>query len=409
MKVLLVHKCFYYKGGAEVFFFEVARVLKEHGHEVAFFSVNDEQNLESEWSKYFVDAPNFKSHGLLNKLRAFKDIPYNNNTKKAFEKLLDDFQPDLVHCFNIMTHISPSVMVASRERKIPVVINHNDYKHICPNYKLYNEGHACDLCKDGNYLHCLWTKCCHGSLPFSVASTIEAYVHKWMKVYEKNVTLHLVSCEFMANVTEEFWKRKINKGILRNPFKVPAKPNELKDDGYGLYFGRLVDEKGVDVLLKALTIAGDIPFIIVGNGPEEEKLKKMAEGHNLRNVKFVGPKWGTELDEFLNNCRYVVSPSTWQENVSYVLLQSFAACKPVIGSKRGGTPEIVSEDRGVVYEAEDYNALAKIMRDLGSDPERCRMLGLNAREYVENTFNDTEFYKALEEGYSRALEINKSK
>lgn len=37
MKILLAHKCFYYKGGAEVFFFEVARVLKEHGHEVAFF------------------------------------------------------------------------------------------------------------------------------------------------------------------------------------------------------------------------------------------------------------------------------------------------------------------------------------------------------------------------------------
>ena len=42
MKILLAHKCFYYKGGAEVFFFEVARVLKEHGHEVAFFSINDD-------------------------------------------------------------------------------------------------------------------------------------------------------------------------------------------------------------------------------------------------------------------------------------------------------------------------------------------------------------------------------
>ena len=70
MKILLAHKCFYYKGGAEVFFFEVARVLKEHGHEVAFFSINDEKNLESEWAKYFVDAPDFKAPGLFPKLKA---------------------------------------------------------------------------------------------------------------------------------------------------------------------------------------------------------------------------------------------------------------------------------------------------------------------------------------------------
>lgn len=406
MKVLLAHKCFYYKGGAEVFFFEVARVLKEHGHEVAFFSINDEQNLESEWSKYFIDAPDFKSPGIMGKVKAMAEIPYSKRTKKAFEKLLDDFQPDIVHCFNIMTHISPSIMVAARERGIPVVINHNDYKHICPNYKLYHDGKACDACKNGNYMNCLKTKCAHGSLAFSFASTLEAYVHKWMKVYEKNVTLHLVSCNFMANVTEEFWKRKINKGILLNPFKVPAMPAEVKEGEYGLYFGRLVDEKGVDVLLKALTVAGDIPFVIVGNGPEEDTLKKMAADAGLKNVKFVGPKWGAELDEYLNNCRYVVSPSTWQENVSYVLLQSFAACKPVIGSRRGGTPELVTADRGLVYEAEDYQALAACMKELNADPARCKQMGMAAREYVEKTFNDVEFYKALEDAYRRALELN---
>lgn len=409
MKVLLVHKCFYYKGGAEVFFFEVARVLKEHGHEVAFFSINDEQNLESEWSKYFIDAPDFKAPGIVAKLKALADIPYSKSTKKAFEKLLDDFQPDLVHCFNIMTHISPSVMVAARERNIPVVINHNDYKHICPNYKLYNAGKACDACKDGSYMHCLKTKCAHGSLAFSAASTLEAYVHKWMHVYEKNVTLHLVSCNYMARVTEEFWKRKINYGMLLNPFKASAIPSEIKGGEYGLYFGRLVDEKGVDILLKALTLAGDIPFVIVGNGPEEDNLKKIAADAGLKNVRFVGPKWGAELDEYLNNCKYVVCPSTWQENVPYVILQAFAACKPVIGSIRGGIPELVTADRGLLYDAEDHKALAAKMMELDKDTNLCKSMGIAAREYVESTFNDAEFYKALETNYARAIELNKKK
>lgn len=409
MRVLLVHKCFYFKGGAEVFFFEVARVLKEHGHEVAFFSVNDENNIESEWSKYFVDAPNFKAPGIISKIRALFKIPYNKEIKRKFEILLDDFNPDLVHCFNIMTHISPSIMVAARERNIPVVISHNDYKHICPNYKLFNKGKACDACKNGNYLHCLFSKCAHGSLTFSFASTIEAYVHKWKKVYEKNVTLHLVSCNYMARVTEEFWKRKPNIGYLLNPFKVPPISSILKTGDFGLYFGRLVEEKGLDVLLHALKEVPNIPFVIIGNGPEEEMLKNYIKEHKLNNVQFVGPKWGHELDEYLSKCKYVVCPSTWQENVPYVILQAFAASKPVIGSIRGGIPELVTKERGLLYEAEDYKSLASMMNKLDKDPVLCEKLGVNARMYVENTFNEVEFYTAIETNYRRAIELNKKK
>lgn len=405
MKILLVHKCFYYKGGAEVFFFEVARVLKGHGHQVAFFSVNDGQNIQSEWSRYFVNAPDFKSSNPLTKIKALTQIPYNIPTKRKFEKLLDDFKPDLVHCFNIMTQISPSVMVAARQRNIPVLISHNDYKHICPNYKLYNRGHVCDLCKDGHYYHCAMTRCAHNSLAFSVASTIESYVHKWLKVYEKNVTIHLFACDYMAKETEIFWKRRIRTGKVMNPFNVPALPKENKDGKFGLYFGRLIDEKGVDVLLKALTVAKDLPFVIVGNGPEEEALKNIAKEHNLQNVRFVGPKWGKELDEYLYNAKYVVCPSTWQENFPYVILQAFAACKPVIGSRRGGIPEMVTEDRGLVYEAEDYHELASLMKQLDSDVQRCKDLGTTARKWVEDNFNDDVFYKSLIDNYNAALAI----
>jgi len=409
MRILLVHKCFYYKGGAEVFFFEVARVLKERGHKVAFFSVNDKQNIESEWSKYFVDAPDFKNPNPLNKLEALAEIPYNVRIKKKFEKLLDYFKPDIVHCFNIMTHISPSIMVAAHERHIPVLISHNDYKHICPNYKLYNNGHVCDLCKDGHYYHCMMTKCCHNSMTFSFASTVEAYVHKWMKVYEKNVTVHLFACDYMAKETELFWKRPIVSGKVMNPFKVPALLSKIPKGEFGLYFGRLIDEKGVNVLLKALTFVKDLPFVIVGNGPEEDELRRIASDNNLKNVKFVGPKWGEELNEYLYKAKYVVCPSTWQENFPYVILQAFAACKPVIGSRRGGIPEMVTKDRGLVYEALDYKELASKMRELDNNPQMCKEMGQAGRKWVEGNFNDEVFYKSLIDNYNKALKIMQQK
>lgn len=403
MKILLVHKFFNYNGGADVFFFEVGRVLKENKHEVAYFSTVSDKNEPSEWSDYFVEAPDFKSKNPIKKLGALFSIPYNIPTKKKFEKLLDDFQPDIIHCFNIMTQISPSILVAAKQRNIPVVISLNDYKHICPNYKLFHHGQICEDCRGGKFYHCLTNKCSHNSTAFSLASTIESYVHKWMDVYLKNISLFLFASDFMAEKTEEFWKVKLNRGKLMNPFNVPAEPDFSINGEYGLYFGRLIEEKGVDILLKALTEAGDIPFVIVGNGPEEEQLKEAAKRANLKNTKFVGPKWGKDLDEYLANCKYVVCPSTWHENFPYVILQAFAAGKPVIGSRRGGIPEMVTAERGSIYEACDHQALARLMQEYDNDAQGCIDKGRTARSYVERAFNDREFYRAIIDNYNKVI------
>ena len=54
MRILLVNKYFYRKGGAETYFFALAEGLKELGHEVAFFSMKHPNNEPSRWSKFFV-------------------------------------------------------------------------------------------------------------------------------------------------------------------------------------------------------------------------------------------------------------------------------------------------------------------------------------------------------------------
>lgn len=401
MRILLVHKFFNYNGGADVFFFEVGRVLKEHGHEVAYFSTLSDRNLDSEWSKYFIEAPDFKSGNPVKKLKALYNIPYNKEAKKRFAELLDDFKPDLVHCFNIMTQISPSILFAASERDIPVVISLNDYKHICPCYKLFHHGMICEECGGGSFYHCVSHKCAHNSLAFSLASAVESYVHSWIKAYDQ-ISLFLFASDFMAETTESFWGKRLNRGKLMNPFKVPAEP-EYKEGEYGLYFGRLIDEKGVDVLLKAIEKSPDVPFIIVGNGPEEEALREYAKQKSIKNVKFVGPKWGVELDEYLNNCRFVVVPSTWHENFPYVILQAFAAGKPVIGSRRGGIPEMITTDRGYLYEANDVDSLSNYMEHLWANPSLCVEMGKAGREYVENTFNDERFYSDIVRNYNMVL------
>lgn len=404
MRIILAHKFHKYTGGAEVFYFEVGRVLEENGHEVAYFSTLDDENLESPYSKYFVHAPDFKSNNILGKVKAFSKVPYSFETKRKFKKLIEDFKPDLIHAFGVITQISPSMFVTARKMKIPLVISMNDYKHICPSYKLFHHGKICEDCKTKKFYKAIKNKCSHDSYSYSIASSVESYVHSWLNIYKKNINLFLFASDFMAHKTEEYWGKETFKwGKLLNPFKIPNRePQKVRGD-YGLYFGRVIEEKGVHLIIEALKNNRDIPFKIVGDGPQLIELENIVKENNLTNIEFLGSKWGDELDDVLYNAKFVVIPSVWHENFPYVILQTFAAGVPIIGSELGGIPELLKDNRGVLFNPSDISTLESSMKKLSNDTEYSNELGINGRKYLIETFNDQIFYESIIKNYNIVL------
>lgn len=405
MKILLIHKFFHITGGAEVFFFETARVLKENGHEVAFFSTLATQNLPSEYSDYFVNAPDYRSGGLSSKFRAINKIIYSKEAKNKLKRLLSDFRPDIVHVFAIFTHLSPSILEACKEYGVPVVMSCNDYKHICPNYKLYHHGRICNDCKGSKFYSAVKNRCCQNSISFSIASSIEAYVHDAMNIVLNNVDKFLFAGEFMIRKTEEFWGNdSFHWAKLLNPFdstKYVASP-EYSD--YFIFFGRLVEEKGVDILIRAMKYAPQARLVLIGNGPQLEQLQKLSHDLDLHNIEFVGPKWGDELDSLLKLARFVVVPSIWHENFPYVIVQAFALGKAVIGSDRGGIPELIKDGEfGYIYPADVPSALADKINTLWNSPQLSVKMGKNAKDYADTVFNDEVFYNTLMDIYKGVI------
>lgn len=397
MRVLLCHNRFRVEGGAEVFYREVGRVLEQNGHAVGYFSASDPEIEGTEWGQHAPMAPDYSVGSLLRRVARFPSMVYSQEAKRQFAALIDSFKPDVIHAFAVHVRLSPSILDAAREAGIPVVMSCNDYKHICPNYKLYHHGHLCEACKGGRFYQAILNRCCHDSLAFSVASSIEAYVHATMDIYRKNVHTFLFASEFMARKTEEFWGGDAFRWkLLRNPFQVPPEKPREGTGTHVLYFGRMIEEKGVDVLLHAMDRCRDVKLILVGDGPDREKLERQAEESALRNVEFVGPRWGRELDEYLATCRFVVVPSTWHENFPYVILQAFAAGKPVIGSNRGGIPELLGDDqRGLGYDAMDSEDLSRCIKQLWASPDAVSHMGSAARHFVEANFSDSVFYEQL--------------
>ena len=135
-----------------------------------------------------------------------------------------------------------------------------------------------------------------------------------------------------------------------------------------------------------------------------EKLKEVVELNNLSHVNFLGPIWGEELNQILYGARFVIVPSLWHENFPYVIFQAFAAGKPVLGSHRGGIPELVGEERGLLFNPDDVEELAACMEILWTDTDRCTQMGYLARKFVEREFSDDVFYKSLMLHYNAVMQ-----
>ena len=97
MKILMVNKFFYLKGGSEGVFFDEAELLINKAHGVAFFSMNDERNFPTGYSKYFVtniDYQNTKK--FQGKIKGALDILYSLEVKKKMSSLLCEDKIDIV-------------------------------------------------------------------------------------------------------------------------------------------------------------------------------------------------------------------------------------------------------------------------------------------------------------------------
>ena len=162
-------------------------------------------------------------------------------------------------------------------------------------------------------------------------------------------------------------------------------PNFARDKQM-IFVGRLVSDKGVDLLLHALEIlkSGGVPsdLTIVGSGPEEANLRKLAAELGLEaQVTFAGQKSGAELAQLLNQHLVLVVPSRWAEPFGVVALEGIACGCAVIGSQDGGLKEAIG-GCGLTFENGNVTELAAQLGRLIKEPEARTTLLRNADEHL---------------------------
>ncbi len=405
MKILQINKFFYRRGGSETYFFDLIKLLEQGGHEVVTLSTKSAKNLSSPYEDFFVEEIDFgKSEGLIKNLKKFGHSLYSLEAKKKLEKLIIETKPDIAHLHNISHHISPSIFSVLKKYKIPVVQTLHDYQFICPNFKLFTEGAVCERCKKYRYWNAVIHKCIHESRLESLAEMFEMYFDKACQFYEKGVHCFVTPSKFLKDKIEG-WNIAKKIKIEQVSLFLGASRFEPKYEAgdYAIYFGRLVKEKGLDVLVEALG-GTDVKLKIVGDGPEKEELKVKSEKLKV-NVEFVGYKTGKELHELIQNAKFVVLPSVWYENYPMSLLEAGAFGKAVVATRLGGISEIIHDgENGFLAASGDTGDLREKMRRLWSDNALCEQMGRRAREMIIENNSPEEHYKKIMKVYSELVD-----
>jgi glycosyltransferase involved in cell wall biosynthesis len=203
---------------------------------------------------------------------------------------------------------------------------------------------------------------------------------------------HIVS----MNVAVSDWvamRQPFKKQIrIYNPFPIyrfTDAPHESEPKYHFFYLGRLVSEKGVGTLIKALELIvrqnpeGPPKLLIIGDGSWRGRLEAMtAESGLENNVIFAGRKTGDDLIEMIQQCEIAVIPSEWEEPMGGVALELMAAGKPLIVSKNGGLAECVG-DSALLFDNGDHMMLADCMARLLKDKKLRASLQVKAKEQLK--------------------------
>ncbi|MBI2842860.1 MAG: glycosyltransferase family 4 protein [Armatimonadetes bacterium] len=406
MKILVCNKFYRPVGGPETIVLDTIRELGALGHTMIPFAMAHPDNVESEYSHYFVPNIDYNKKGgkgITHLVKEAIDIVYSKEARQRIEKLIADTKPDVAHAHNIYHQLSPSILIALKKAGIPVALTLHDGKPLCANMLFLVHGKVCERCGGRRFYNAVIHKCVKDSLPSSLVCCLEEYIHKWTGVYERDVDLFITPSQFLKDkIVEHGRLREDQIEVLYNYADTKSIAPDYTPGDYGLFLGKLEPHKGVRTLLQACKEIPDFEVRLAGRGPLYEEGQRAANEYGLGKVKFVGFQSGPDLANLIRGSRFVVLPAEWYENCPMVILEALSAGKPVIASRIGGIPELVDDQvDGLLFEPGDAAALAESMRKLITNPSLATDMGRNGRAKMEKRFSIELYMDSLVRVYER--------
>jgi glycosyltransferase involved in cell wall biosynthesis len=356
------------RGGAETFSKRLSEALVARGHSVQVVRCGP---VRGRWEAEKTDGVEIATLPVRNVYSPWQNRSENPLARAIwhflddrmpaspdFDAILDEFRPDVLHS-NVLPGLTTGLWSRAKARGIPIVHTLHDYYLTCVRSLRFSNGARCAK------------TCASCRILTSHRRHAAALVDTVVSVSERTLAVHRENDVFTGDV------RSV---VIRNPPpKIDAKVKVVEAKGRPLVFGflgRSCIEKGTFELAVAFK---DMPakqarLVIAGHIDEATKSQvvQMVGTADIEFLGFVSP------ESFFKQIDVMVLPSLWEEPSPMSIGEAFAYARPVIGSRRGGIPELVNDQRaGWLFEpgTGDLSVLlAEISADRHGVTEKSRFL-----------------------------------
>lgn len=398
-------------GGAEIIAHNQAKALIAKGHNVVVFAGDTYSNKKQyevyresfegiEVYRISLNAENFD-----NNFVNFK----NKQIEKAFLKIVDIYNPDVVHCHNIIG-LSLGIIDIAKNIGLKTVITLHDHWGYCyKNTILKDEGKLCDD----------FTKC-EECMKYITGGEVQIPM-KFRKYYFKyilnKVDVFISPSKYLAEsyIKGGIPKEKMNviwNGIDVEKYKkVVKKPSKKIRFTFVGYFGK---HKGVITMLKALTHVRNKDFIeinLVGEGEEKAEYIHFAKKHDIiNNIRFWGKVPNSEIQNVYAETDVYFIASIWPENQPVSITEALICGIPVIASNLGGNTElIINKKDGLLFKAGDALDLAEKIDYFIENRNLIDEYGKNGKEKMDRFSFTSQVDKILEKYNEKSIVLKSNR
>lgn len=375
MRILVIHNFYQHPGGEDVVFEQEKALL---GTTEAVFSLTfqNEKGWRGAWQTLW--------------------SPWNIWAAKRVKQAIKCHQPDVVHIHNLHYAIGPIAIRTAKRMEVPVIITLHNYRLLCPSATLFYRSKVFNASLQAGFP---WEAVRKGVHNQSVIKTGWLAVTNWLhrrigtwRMVDRYITLTDFAKQLFVNSSF---------GIAAEKFVI--KPNFVADGldtmiiprgQHFLFVGRLTQEKGINVLLKAFS-GTDYSLRIAGDGPLKDRVIETTR--ISPNITYLGSLGRSAISQQLAECSALLFPSIWYEGLPMTLIEAFAAGTPVIASDLGAMQSLVNEGiTGWRFAPNDAAALRRRVTEwLRTDDEYKAQIGRQAREEYQRHYTAEQNKKQL--------------
>lgn len=378
-------------GGAEVQSQREYSMIRSHGHEAFFLTFDCDFPTELDGH-----TPN---------------IPVNRNDlqkawyrvvrcpeEEVIKRVIDEISPDVIHLENVYDTSASLFKIVARYPTLQTV---RDYTVICPKSTcITNEDMPCSGYKLGKCL-----SCCKSNAGHIVRTLIQS-------IYNRN---RMQAVDMLVAPSGALARAATANGIpideLNNPFdfsKSVTNARRISQKRRYFAYGRICRVKGFGFLLDAWSIfsknRNDVELVIAGRIDKDYEKSFLKKCRMCSNVQYLGPIAYDEVMQLYPSVYCVVVPSIWMENYPNTVLEALANKVLVTGSRRGGIPDMVGDDR-FLFEPTQTDSILSTLKYVDSitESEREDVVCANYARVIEEN-SPERYYERLMRLFSTLID-----